>query len=292
MISLREHNMEEWIGEINQRLGVSVKFRLKKIIHRYKSPYFEIIVAETYPLGKVLLFKEGESYTIQSAEKFDFYDEVLAHVPLMAHPSPATVLIIGGGDGIVLREVLKYHTIKEVVVVEIDPKVVEICKKYLKLDRGAFEDPRVKIVYDDAAEFVKKTKNKFDVIIGDYSDPYQDLPAGPLISEEFYCNVNRLLKEDGVLAVQAGSPIFQREIFKRIYSNARKVFKIVKIYVAPVPYYPGALWAFMAASNSIDPSVPRNKHVNGTEYYDVGIHSALFILPKFVRNTLESIDET
>ncbi len=238
------------------------------------------------------MFREGEDYTIQSAEKYDFYDEVLAHVPIMAHPNPNSVLIVGGGDGIVLREVLKYQMIKEVVIVEIDPKVVEICREYLKLDMGAFDDPRVSIVYDDAAEFVKKTKRKFDIIIGDYSDPYQDLPAGSLISEEFYRNISRLLKPDGIVTVQAGSPLFQREIFEKIYNNAHNAFRIAKIYWVPVPYYPGAIWAFVAASNSIDPSIPRNQCKKDTKFYSVEIHHSLFVLPKFISDILGDRGET
>jgi len=277
--------LNEWIGEINERLGTIIKFRLKRIIKTQKSRYYTIVVAETEPLGKVLLFGEGRDVTIQSAEYYDFYDEMLTHIPMAAHPKPRKILIIGGGDGIVLREVLKYDAVKSVVIVEIDKEVIEVSRKYLKLDNGAFDDPRVSIIIDDAAEYISTTKEMFDVIIGDYSDPYQDLPAGSLIEGEFYRNVHSLLMENGIMAVQAGSPIFQREILKKIYANASKVFDVVKVYWAPVIYYPGAVWTFIVATKGLDPTIPRNP-ADKTIYYNPSIHRAAFVLPRYIEEII------
>jgi len=281
---------DNWIGEHNRRLGVSIMFRLRKIIKQAKSEYFDIIVADTEPIGRVLVFREKDSYTIQSAEFYDFYDEMLAHIPMAAHPNPRRVLIIGGGDGIVLREVLKYPSVERVLLIEVDPMVVNISKKYLRLDSGGFDDPRLEIVFCDAAEKVANLNEKFDVIIGDYSDPYQDLPAGPLIEESFYRNIYRLLDDDGFLSVQAGSPIFQRDILLKVYRNARRVFPVVKIYWAPVIYYPGAIWAFMIATKGADPETPRNS-VKETTFYNAEIHKIAFILPEFIRNILRDENE-
>jgi len=267
-------------------MGMAVQFRLKRILHKEKSKYFDIIVADTEPIGRVLIFREGDNYTIQSAQLFDVYDEMLAHVPMAAHPSPKKILIIGGGDGIVLREVLRYQMVEHVVLVEIDPKVVDVSRKYLRLDDGALEDRRLEIVYEDAARYIKKLGEKFDVILGDYSDPYQNLPASSLISEEFYRNAYNILDDDGILAVQAGSPIFQGDILRRIYNNARKVFPIVRVYWAPVIYYPGAIWTFLAATKGLDPTIPR-REIQGTIYYNREIHKSAFILPEFIKRLLE-----
>ena len=158
---------DNWIGEHNRRLGVSIMFRLRKIIKQAKSEYFDIIVADTEPIGRVLVFREKDSYTIQSAEFYDFYDEMLTHIPMAAHPNPRRVLIVGGGDGIVLREVLKYPSVERVMLIEVDPTVVDISKKYLRLDSGGFDDPRLEIVFCDAAEKVANLDEKFDVVIGD-----------------------------------------------------------------------------------------------------------------------------
>ncbi len=283
-------NKGKWIGEVNERIGAIIQFRLKKIIYEDKSKYYHIVVADTEPLGRMLLFKEGKDYTIQSAQYYDFYDEMLAHVPMASHPNPRRVLIIGGGDGIVLREILKYETIEEVVLVEIEPAVVEISKKYLQLDWGALSDPRVSIIYGDAARYVMNIDREFDVIIGDYSDPYQDLPAGSLVQERFYQNANKLLSSNGILAVQSGSPIFQKDIMLRIYKNASKFFELVKIYWAPVIYYPGGIWSFVVATKGIDPSVPR-RIMHNAAYYSPEIHKMAFILPPFIRDLVEK-DET
>ncbi len=266
-------------------------FKLRKIIKHAKSEHFDIIVADTEPIGRVLVFREKDSYTMQSAELYDFYDEMLTHIPMAAHPNPRRVLIVGGGDGIVLREVLKYPSVERVMLIEVDPTVVDISKKYLRLDSGGFDDPRLEIVFCDAAEKVANLDEKFDVIIGDYSDPYQDLPAGPLIEKSFYRNIYQLLDNNGFLSVQAGSPIFQRDILLRVYRNARSVFPIVRIYWAPVTYYPGAVWTFMIASKGADPTNPHCS-VGGTTFYNAEIHRAAFILPEFIRRILGSTDET
>lgn len=254
------------------------------------SGIFKIIVAKTNPLGRVLIFKEGDDITIQTAEKFDFYDEIITHIPMSAHRCPRRVLVIGGGDGVVVREVLKHNCVGEVHVVEIDPLVVELSKKYLRLDDGGLSDRRVKIFYDDAANYIRKCSETYDVIIGDYSDPYEDAPARTLIREEFYRNLYRILDEGGVISLQAGSPIFQKEIFLRIYSNIKKVFPVVRVVWTVVPYYPGAIWTFVVATKGVDPTKPVREPQN-TEFYSRKIHEALFVLPKFLEELIGEENE-
>jgi len=282
--------LEQWIGEENSRLGVALKFHLKKIVHEESSEYFDIIIAETQSIGKILLFREDDDITIQTAEKFDFYDEMIAHVPLTAHPNPRRILIIGGGDGVVLREVLKYDSVKKVIIVEIDKSVIETSKKYLRLDEGAFDDPRVEIVIEDAAQYLRKADFKFDVIIGDYSDPYQDTAAGSLISKEFYRNVKKVMRPDSIAVFQAGSPLFQREIFLRIYGYLKQLFRIVKPFWTIVPYYPGGMWIFLTASDRRDASEPLRQPPTNTIFYNTEVHKCAFVLPEIIRKLVEQGD--
>ena len=143
----------------------------------------------------------------------------------------------------------------------------------------------MKIIFSDAAKFIARTNKRYDVIIGDYSDPYEDAPARTLISEEFYQNLFRITNDNGIISLQAGSPIFQKEIFLRIYNNIKKVFPIVKVFWTVVPYYPGALWSFVIATKGLDPTKPvrEPKH---TEFYSRDIHKASFILPRFLQDLL------
>jgi len=275
-----------WIGEINNRLGVVLKFKLKKVLHEKKSRNFSIVVAETEPLGRMLLLGENSNMTIQTAEKYDFYDEMLAHIPMSAHPNPRHILIIGGGDGVILREVLKYDTVEKVVVAEIDRFVIEASKNHLRLDNGAFDDPRVEIVIGDAAKYVERADSKFDIIIGDYSDPYEDTVAGSLISQEFYLNIKRIMRPESIAVFQAGSPLFQSEIFKKMYIRLLHIFRIVKPFWTVVPYYPGALWVFLAVSDKVDPSKPIRNPPSNTIFYNSEIHRTAFVLPQIIRMLL------
>ncbi|MCR8454541.1 MAG: fused MFS/spermidine synthase [Crenarchaeota archaeon] len=277
----------DWIGEDNSRIGVSIRLGLKQIIHKKTSKYFSSIIIADTTLGRTLLLSQNGDLTIQTAELYDFYDEIAAHVPMTAHPNPSRVLIIGGGDGVILREVLKYKTVKEVFLVEIDQSVIKVSKEFLRLDNGAFNDPRVKIIISDAAEFLKETNLKFDVIIGDYSDPYPDTPAGSLMSEEFYRNLKKATMPDSITVLQTGSPLFQREIFCKIYRHLKALFQKVKPFWIIVPYYPGGLWTFIAASDETDPAEPVREPPADTIFYNTEIHKCVFCLPQFMRDLIK-----
>lgn len=277
----------DWIGEDNSRIGASIRFCLKRIIHEGGSEYFDKIIIADTTLGRTLLLGENDNLTIQTAEHYDFYDEVISHVPMAAHPNPRKVLVIGGGDGVILREVLKYDTVNKVVLVEIDKSVIELSREFLRLDDGAFNDPRVEIVIMDAAEFLKKTHLEFDVIIGDYSDPYPDTPAESLVTEEFYRNLKRVTGSSSIVVLQTGSPLFQREIFHKAYRHLKALFKNVKPFWAVVPYYPGGLWSFIAASDEVDPAIPIREPPADTVFYNKEIHRCIFCLPQLLRDLVK-----
>ncbi|MGQ4892055.1 MAG: fused MFS/spermidine synthase [Candidatus Njordarchaeia archaeon] len=279
---------DDWIGEVNYRLGYKQLLKLKKLHYRGSSSFNPIIiVAETERFGKVLLLGDEKELTMQYSEKFDVYDEMLANVPMCIHPNPRKVLIIGGGDGGVLENVLRYETVKEAVLVEIDEKVVDVAKKFFKHGK-VFEDPRVSVFYEDGAKYLEETNEKFDVIIGDYSDPYEGLPASTLIGERFYKKIEDRLNHLGIFACQSGSPIYQIEILERIYCEAKKIFDKTLMYFSPMPIYPGGFWSYVIGIKG-DLDVEPKHTPNGTEYYNEQTHRAAFAIPEFLKKVVSTL---
>ncbi|MHA1617409.1 MAG: polyamine aminopropyltransferase [Candidatus Njordarchaeales archaeon] len=282
--------MSEWIGEKNYRLGFSILLKLKpseKPIIKPANFFKSIIIGNTEPLGKVLVFEENGGTTLQITEKWDFYSEMLVHVAMCSHPNPRRVLIIGGGDGGTAREVLKHKEVREVTIVEIDEKVVEACKEFLKIDKGALSHEKTRIVIKDGLEYLGEYEGEpYDIILGDWTDPYLNTPAEKLITERFFNAAKKALQKDGILAVQSGSPIFQPEVVKRAYRAVKKVFNNVYLYLAPIPFYPGGLWSFIVASDKIDPRTPL-REIKETVYYTREIHLSSFALPYFIKKMLE-----
>ncbi len=276
-----------WVGEINHRLGFKLLLKAEKILFEGTSKFNpKIIVAETKKFGKVLLLGDETDLTLQYSEKWNFYDEMISLVPLCTHEKPRKILIIGGGDGGVLKNVLKFSSIEKVYLSEIDKTVVNVTRKYF--DHGkVFDEQRVSVYYEDGANFVKNVREKFDVIIGDYSDPYEGLPASTLVSEKFYKHVKDKLDDNGIFAAQAGSPIYQMEILKKTYSLAKKVFDDVHVYLSPMPIYPGGLWSYiLAIKGNIE--IRSNCDQEGEFYYNSSIHKASFNLPKFLQDELKA----
>ena len=211
-------------------------FKVKKIYATEKTPYQEIIFAELEGFGKALII---DKY-VQSTEKDEYiYHELLVHPALALHPEPKIILIIGGGEGATLREALKHNTATEVVMVDIDEKVVEFSKKFLEvMHKGSFSDPRARVMIMDGLEYVKKSpSNYFDAVILDLTDPYAGPVALPLYSYEAFREIKRVLKPDGVLTIQAGSSYFYPKEYQSVKENIEKNFKHVAEYWAWVPSF-------------------------------------------------------
>lgn len=276
--------MEEWVGEEDPERGVKLLLKLRDV-RRVRTAKFRALVGDHPILGRVLVFEEDGRRTIQVAERFDVYSEVLVHVAMCAHPNPRRVLIIGGGDGSTLREVLKHECVEHVTLCEIDRDVVRVGRELLRVDGGALADPRVTFVFEDGARYVSETDERFDVCIVDITDPYPGTPAASLATEDFFRSVKRVLGERGILSFQSGSPILQPEVTRRIYSLARKFFTHVRLCVACVPFYPLGIWAFTFASDSTDPRVPRRRFT--ANFYSDEIHSCLFVLPPMIRRLID-----
>ena len=265
-----------------------VALKVKKKLYFGKSPYQKIEVYDTYSFGRVLVL-DG---IFQASEMDEFiYHEMLCHLPLFSCKSPKKVLIIGGGDGGSLKEVLK-HPIEKVWMVEIDGKVIEVSKKYLpSISKGAFSSRKAEIIVGDGLKFIKNYNNFFDVIILDLSDPIG--PAKKLISLDFYKDVKRALKKKGVLSVQSGSTTVQLKLVETIYKRLKKVFPSVEVHRACVPLYQAGEYSFTVAANfdlrkiSLADLEKKFKKLSlKTKYYLPEIHLSSRVKPRYLKNLL------
>ena len=215
---------------------VRLLFKVNRVFALERSPYQEVVFAEIEGFGRSLLLDKF----IQSTERDEYiYHELLVHPAMAMHPNPERVLIIGGGEGATLREVLKHSTVKEAVMVDIDPVVVEFSKRYLEhMHQGSFNDPRARVYIMDGYEYVKKAPSGyFDVVIMDLTDPYASEIAKPLYSREAFAEIKRVLKADGVVATQAGSSYFYPEEYRYVLESVKANFKHVAEYWFWVPSF-------------------------------------------------------
>ena len=185
--------------------GYGQRFRMDKLLHEVRTEHQHLVIFENPRMGRVMAL-DG---VIQTTEADEFiYHEMLTHVPILAHGAAKRVLIIGGGDGGMLREVTKHLGVEHITMVEIDGTVVDMCKEFLpNHSKGAYDDPRLNLVIDDGMRFVATTQEKFDVIISDSTDPIG--PGEVLFSENFYQACHRCLNEGGILVTQNGTPFMQ-----------------------------------------------------------------------------------
>lgn len=274
-----ECGVELWLTE-RETPNLRVQFRIERTLFRERSPYQEVAVVESAELGRMLVL-DG---IIQTSLRDEFiYHEMLAHVPLFAHPKPERVLVIGGGDGGTVREVLKHPEVKRVHLVEIDELVVRTCREYLPELAGKLSDPRVEIHFTDGVEFVKNRRHAYDVILVDSSDPLG--PAEGLFTRAFYRDASEALKKDGLLAVQSESPFYTPDLVKAIHDAISEHFQSAHLYTAQVPTYSTGPWSFIvAAKRFMECRVPRRSRPGmKTRYYSPEVHRAAFALPPYIR---------
>ncbi len=259
--------------------GSALMIKVKKLIFEKKGLQ-HIQIFETVDFGKMLVL-DGK---IQFTERDEaFYHEMLVHPAMIMHENPSKVLVIGGGDGGTVREVLK-HDPNEVVMVEIDRNVIELCRKFIGIDRGALNDERVSVINEDGVEFVRSSKERFDVIIVDGTDP--NPVSQSLISKEFYSICGEI---SDYFVTQSQSPFAQREFFEAILRNAK--FRERRIYLGYVPTYPSGLWSYLIGSNrrKIQPDLEtirrrfEERRIE-TTYYTPEVHVSSFILPKWLED--------
>ncbi|MCU1748435.1 polyamine aminopropyltransferase [Pseudomonas sp. 6D_7.1_Bac1] len=266
--------------------GYGQRFRMEKLLHEVRTEHQHLVIFENPRMGRVMAL-DG---VIQTTEADEFiYHEMLTHVPILAHGTAKRVLIIGGGDGGMLREVAKHRSIEHITMVEIDGTVVDMCKEFLpNHSKGAFDDPRLNLVIDDGMRFVATTQEKFDVIISDSTDPIG--PGEVLFSENFYQACRRCLNEGGILVTQNGTPFMQIEEVKTTAGRLRSLFPDWHFYQAAVPTYIGGAMTFAwGATNTAYRKLSRetlSQRFAGsgiiTRYYNPEIHIGAFALPQYV----------
>ncbi len=275
--------MELWLEELqlgNMRLGL----RADTVLHREVSRFQEILVVDTYSFGRVMML-DG---TFQVTEKDEFvYHEMLAHFPMMSHPKPKDILVIGGGDGGTIREVVKHRSVERAVLCEIDPRVTAVALEYLPSVSTGLTDRRVEVLHEDGVRFVKAHEAAFDVILVDSTDPVG--PAVGLYSAEFYAACKRALRPGGIVCAQSESPFVNGDVVRRLAQSVRANFGHLQLYLAPLPTYPSGLWSFMAASETPLPRKVDAARAEAlvTRYYTAEMHRAAFALPPFAKALLD-----
>ena len=265
---------------------ISVNYQINSILFTGKSEFQTVEIVESSSYGKMLF---NDNILMLTEKDEHVYHEMIAHVPLFSHPHPENVLIVGGGDGGTLREVLRHPQVKNVHLIEIDAMVLEACKKWIPQTSSSMEDPRANIKIEDGVHFVANTKEKFDLVIVDSSEPIG--PSKPLFGKEFYGNVKNILNKDGIVIAQGESPFLEKENQVSLLNIQKELFSKVHIYNYTNCSYIGGLWTFTYASDTVCPI--RNfcpKKVQDPKldfkYYNVDTHYASFQLPEFIKKNL------
>jgi spermidine synthase len=270
------------------------KIKIDELYFEGRTKYQKVNCFSNEFLGKTLFLDEK----IQSAQIDEYvYHEALVHPSLLVHPSPKDVLVIGGGEGATVREVLRHPSIRNVTMVDIDEELIEICEKYLpEWSDGAFDDERTKLIFSDAGKFVESTEKKFDIIISDLTEPVEKGPSVFLFTKEFFEKIRGILNQNGIFVLQAGSADpFYYQFFVSCAKTLETVFSIVRPYWTFVSSF-GLPWGFVLASNKTDPIDIRqeqiadhlkHRRIQNLKFYHPGLHSALFALPLYLEKALK-----
>lgn len=276
---------KKWVFEgFGFSKGRTLAIKVKKRLASVQSPFQKIDVIESEAYGTVMLIDGAVQFT--DADEFT-YHEMLAHVPINVKRRVDKVLIIGGGDGGVAREVLKYPSIKRVDLCDIDKKVTDLSKKYFPNISCAFKDKRLHVFHQDGFAFLDSKKNTYDIVIVDSTDPVGF--AENLFKQGFFHKVYDSLKEDGIMTSQLESMFYNPDIISGTMKNIRSVFPIAHYYYTMTPTYPSGIIGFSFASKLFNPTVEYfKKEMKGsTRYYNREIHSAAFCLPEFAKELTE-----
>ncbi len=281
-----------WFTERSEDIAISLRHAGEKLYHA-QSQFQTVEVYQTHAYGKMLTLNGR----IMCTEKDEFaYHEMIAQVPMLSHPNPRRVLIIGGGDGGTAREVLKHEFLEEAVLVEIDEKVIEASKKHFPSLASAFSHPKLSLKIEDGIKYVQQTADaSFDVVIMDITDPAG--LADSLFTKAFYREIYRILKEEGMVVTQSESPYYHADIFRQIFADFQTIFGGDKVhtYLTHVPTYPTGMWSFTCAIkgntyslHDVDEEkITAFTRKNDLQYYNAPIHRAAFALPGFISKMLK-----
>ena len=283
--------MELWFTE---RHTPNVKFsiRVDRQLFTGQSEFQRIDVFESKEFGRFLTL---DGYMMLTEKDEFIYHEMMVHVPMAVHPAAKSVLVIGAGDGGVLRELTRYSSVERIDLVEIDELVVEVCKKYLPQTACRLGDERVHIYSQDGLKFIRQRENAYDLIIVDSTDPFG--PGEGLFTKEFYGNCFKALKEDGIMVNQHESPFYDEDAaaMQRAHKRIVESFPISKVYQAHIPTYPSGHWLFGFSSKRYHPvhdlrDAAWNLLGIKTQYYNTRLHSGAFALPTYVEEMLRDVE--
>jgi spermidine synthase len=283
--------MELWFSE-NHTPDVKLSLRVNKQLYAETSSYQRIDIFDTPEFGRVLSL-DGN---IMLTERDEFiYDEMIVHVPMAVHPNVRSVLVIGVGDGGVVRELTRYDQVERIDLVEMDRMVLEACRQYLPGNACQLDDDRVNVYYENGLKFIRRCVDQYDLIIVDSSDPFG--PSEGLFTREFYGNCYNALKEDGIMVNQQGSPFYAEdaEAMKRSHKRIASTFPVSRVYQAHIPTYAAGYWLFGFASKKYHPiddmDVERWKSYGlDTRYYTPKLHIGAFYLPAFLEKMLREVE--
>lgn len=261
--------------------GFGIAIESEKTLYSKQSDFQLVEIHSSRAFGNFLTL-DGLMMTTERDEHF--YHEMIAHIPLCSHPNPENVLIIGGGDGGTVREVLKHSTVKNIDLCEIDGLVIQASKEFLPTISCGLDDARVKIYIEDAIEFIKTKNACYDVVLIDSTDPMG--PGEGLFTQEFYTDVKNSLKKGGIVVPQSESPFANQNEIKKMYPLLKSVFGRVLPYCGPIPTYPGGYWswAFCTDSAENEPKYRVDEISQKCKIYNAALHSGCFGIPNFVKD--------
>ena len=283
--------MELWFTERHTN-GVNFSIKVDRQLFSGQSEFQRIDIFDSKEFGRFLAL---DGYMMLTEKDEFIYHEMIVHVPMAVHPNVKKVLVIGAGDGGVIRELCRYETIETIDMIEIDELVVEVSKKYLPTTACCFDDPRLNIFYQDGLRFVRTKENEYDLIIVDSTDPFG--PGEGLFTKEFYGNCFKALNETGIMVNQHESPFYQTDAIamQRAHKRIVESFPISRVYQAHIPTYPSGHWLFGFASKKYHPikdfqKTKLNARGMKTKYYNTGIHVGSFALPNYVEELLRDVE--
>jgi len=283
--------MELWFTERHTK-DVSFSIKVDSQLFSADSEYQRIDVFDSKEFGRFLTL---DGYMMLTERDEFIYHEMIVHVPMAVHPNVKDVLVIGAGDGGVIRELTAYDSIERIDMVEIDEMVVNVCREYLPITASKLDDERVHITYQDGLKYVRGCENKYDLIIVDSTDPFG--PGEGLFTKEFYGNCYKALKEDGIVVNQHESPFYEEDAraMQRAHKRIVESFGICKVYQAHIPTYPSGHWLFGFSSKKyhpikdFDPKKWESLDIK-TKYYNTKLHKGAFALPTYVEKLLREVE--
>ncbi len=283
--------MELWYSE-NHTKNVKLSIKVNRQLYSGQSDFQRIDVFESPEFGRFLTL---DGYMMLTEKDEFIYHEMITHVPMAVNPAIKRVLVIGAGDGGVLRELTRYASVEHIDLVEIDEMVVKVCREYLPKTACGFDDERVEVHYQDGLKFIRRFQDEYDLIIVDSTDPFG--PGEGLFTKEFYGNCFKALKADGIMVNQHESPFYADDAtaMKRAHKRIVSSFPISRVYQAHIPTYPSGHWLFGFASKEYHPvkdlkAREWNRLGIETRYYNPNLHRGAFYLPTYVETILKDCE--